>query len=239
MRWITIVLGLVVVAITTAAFWPRPAALFSETVPTPPPPSLDHASALVEAATLSALGCLPPALADPQTPEDEARRSRFIKSWERLHNYASLLSSQPDTQVPMPVKGIGVRQIADTWGAPRSGGRRHEGQDIFASRGTPIYSATEGYVWRMGQGQIAGLYLYVVGPGGRRYYYAHLDRFAPGLTEGQKVTPQTLLGTVGNTGNARTTPPHLHFGIYEKGCGYRAIDPLPLLVNRNWKQLGN
>lgn len=239
MRWTIVVLGLAIVMATTAAFWPRPAAPSSEPVPVIPPSSLNQASALVEAATLSALGCLPPTLANPQTPEEEARRSRFLTYWERLHNYASLLSSQPDTQIAMPVKGIGVRQIANTWGAPRSGGRRHEGQDIFASRGTPIYSATEGYVWRMGEGQIAGLYLYVVGPGGRRYYYAHLDRFAPGLAEGQKVTAQTLLGTVGNTGNARTTPPHLHFGIYEKGCGYRAIDPLPLLVNRDWKKWAN
>lgn len=235
MRWLTVVLGLIVLTLSTAALWPRSAPPSSVS----PQPPANQAAALVEAATLSALGCLPPTLANPQTPEEEARRSRFLAYWEQLHTYASLLSSQPNTRVPMPVKGIGVRQITDTWGAPRPGGRRHEGQDIFAPRGTPIYSSTEGYVWRMGHGQIAGLYLYVVGPGGRRYYYAHLDQFASGLAEGQKVTSQTLLGTVGNSGNARTTPPHLHFGIYEKGCGYQAMDPLPLLVNRDWKQIGN
>jgi len=157
--------------------------------------------------------------------------------WEPLSGYLRMHSLPPDEEILMPVHGVRVRQVADTFGAPRSGGRRHEGQDIFAPRGTPVYSATEGIVLRMGYGQLGGNYVYVLGPGGRRYYYAHLDAYAKGLEEGQEVRPDTLLGYVGNTGNARGTPPHLHFGVYGSRWrgDERVINPLVLLKDRDWK----
>ncbi|GIW38558.1 MAG: hypothetical protein KatS3mg075_039 [Meiothermus sp.] len=175
---------------------------------------------------------------EPRTEAERRERERWAAYRAKLQSYLALLPKEPDTRLAMPVQGARVRQVANTFGAPRSGWRTHEGQDIFAPRGTPVYSATRGFVWRIGQGQLGGLYVFVVGPGGWRYYYAHLDRYAPGLQEGQRVTPQTLLGYVGNTGNARTTPPHLHFGVYagsRRTCDYRVIDPLPLLVDRDWK----
>jgi murein DD-endopeptidase MepM/ murein hydrolase activator NlpD len=67
--------------------------------------------------------------------------------------------------------------------------------------------------------------VWVLGPGGQRHYYAHLDRYADIVT-GQRVRPGTILGYVGTTGNAAGTPPHLHYGIYEAGG---AINPYPLL----------
>jgi len=70
----------------------------------------------------------------------------------------------------------------------------------------------------------------VIGAGGRTYYYAHLEAYAPHLAEGDYVTTQTLLGYVGTTGNAAGTPPHLHFGVYESMRG--AMNPLPLLSDR-------
>jgi peptidoglycan LD-endopeptidase LytH len=154
--------------------------------------------------------------------------------WTAFDDYSRLTAMQPDKTILMPVRGVKVRRVADTFGAPRGGGRQHEGQDIFAPKGTPIYSATEGIVTRMGYGQLGGIYVYVLGPGGRRYYYAHLDKYAEGLEEGDLVTTQTRLGYVGNTGNARTTPPHLHFGIYGSWWSgdERVIDPLPILRDR-------
>lgn len=185
--------------------------------------------------------CNPPPLNRPAPrPGAERQEERWAQYWKRLQDYLQRLPKEPDTRLPMPVQGVRVRQVTDTFGAPRAGWRVHEGQDIFAPRGTPVYSATHGFVWRIGHGQRGGLYVFVVGPGGRRYYYAHLDRYAPGLKEGQRVTPQTLLGYVGNTGNARTTPPHLHFGVYSgsrRTCDYRVINPLPLMVDRDWKAL--
>lgn len=142
---------------------------------------------------------------------------------------AYLHFEEPDQQLAMPLKNMPVKQIKNTWHAPRSGNRLHEGQDIFAPQGTPVCSATEGYVIRIGENELGGKTVSVVGAGGRTYYYAHLDDYAPLLATGDYVTPATVLGYVGTTGNARGTPPHLHFGVYEQAG---AINPLPLLQGR-------
>src|SRR5262245_31139343 len=142
---------------------------------------------------------------------------------------ARLYSKTPDTRLSMPLKDVKKTQIANTWGAPRGDGRSHEGQDIFAPRGTPIYSATTGYVTKIGEDNLGGHAVSVIGDGGRKYYYAHLDSYAPNLEVGDYVTRQTVLGYVGSTGNADGTPPHLHFGIY---TATGATDPLPMLIDR-------
>jgi murein DD-endopeptidase MepM/ murein hydrolase activator NlpD len=137
------------------------------------------------------------------------------------------LSVRPaDTTLLMPVEGVSVGRVADTWHARRDRTRKHEGQDIFARKGTPVLSATEGVVVRVGQNRLGGNVVFVLGAGGRYYYYAHLDSYADGLETGQLVEAGQLLGLVGNSGNARGTPPHLHFGVYIAGG---AINPLPLL----------
>lgn len=163
--------------------------------------------------------------------EESGRRARYRVV---LPAYLAAVPSEPDPQIIMPVEGVRVAQVADTWGAARGGGRRHEGQDIFAPEGTPVRSATHGFVYRIGPARLGGNVVTVVGAGGRRYYYAHLSRFAD-IREGQAVTPDTVLGYVGSTGNAAGTPPHLHFGVYEgreHPCSWDALDPLPLLVDR-------
>jgi murein DD-endopeptidase MepM/ murein hydrolase activator NlpD len=149
---------------------------------------------------------------------------------------ASLYSKEPDRRIAMPLEEVSKRQIADTWGAPRGTGRRHEGQDIFAPRGTPVFSATSGFVYNIGENSLGGQTVSVIGAGGRLYYYAHLDKYAPGLEEGDRVTTRTVLGYVGTTGNAQGTPPHLHFGIY---TGTGAINPLPLLTDRPTPRVTN
>ena len=143
---------------------------------------------------------------------------------------AQLYTKDPDKKLAMPVKDVSTKQVANTWHAPRDGGRLHEGQDIFAPRGTPVLAATEGYVTRIGENALGGQTVSVIGAGGRYYYYAHLDSYAPHLAEGDYVTTQTVLGYVGTTGNAAGTPPHLHFGVYESTRG--AMNPLPLLNDR-------
>ncbi len=143
---------------------------------------------------------------------------------------AMLYVKEPDRELAMPVEGVRAKQVKDTWKASRSGGRLHEGQDIFAKRGTAVYAATHGYVTRIGESPLGGKTVFVLGRGGRSYYYAHLDAYASGLTVSDYVTPQTLLGFVGTTGNAAGTSPHLHFGIYTRGS---VIDPLPLLRDRS------
>lgn len=140
--------------------------------------------------------------------------------------YAIRLASMPVPEViNVPVRGVSRMRLRDTWQAARSGGRKHEGIDIFAPRGTPVHSATEGIVMRVGSNRLGGQVVWVLGPGGQRHYYAHLDRFAD-VSRGARVRPGTVLGYVGNTGNAAGTPPHLHYGIYDAGG---AINPYPVL----------
>lgn len=143
---------------------------------------------------------------------------------------AELRRMEPVTALPVPVYGVAVDDVADTWGAARSEGRTHEGVDIFAERGTPVFSATDGYVVRRNIGTRGGINVMVVGPAGHLYYYAHLDRIAEGIRVGTPITVDTTLGFVGDTGNASGTPPHLHFGIYPRR--FEAINPYPLLVER-------
>ena len=140
--------------------------------------------------------------------------------------YAMRLASLPTpVSLPVPVRGVEARALRDTWGGARGGGRKHEGIDIFAKRGTPVISSTEGVILRVGTNRLGGQVVWVLGPGGQRHYYAHLDRYAD-IENGQRVRPGTILGYVGTTGNAAGTPPHLHYGIYETGG---AINPYPLL----------
>lgn len=151
---------------------------------------------------------------------------------EQVVFYARIVklhTQEPDARLAMPLENISKRQIADTWQAPRGLDRKHEGQDIFAPRGTPILSATNGYVYRIGENNLGGQTVSVIGAGGRIYYYAHLDSYAPGLGVGDRVSTRTVLGYVGTSGNAQGTPPHLHFGVYTTTG---AINPLPLLTDR-------
>ena len=142
---------------------------------------------------------------------------------------ARLAARPPDARLLMPIAGAKIKHVSDTWGAPRPGGRVHRGQDIFAGKGTPVFSATVGYVVRVGRTPLGGKAVVIAGAGGRRYYYAHLDAFGPEIHIGKHVTPDTVIGFVGNTGNAVRTPPHLHFSVYSMTG---AVNPLPLLRDR-------
>lgn len=128
--------------------------------------------------------------------------------------------------LPVPVDGIEARGIADTFGAPRGRDRQHAGVDIFAARGTPVRSATLGIVVSVRDAGLGGRQVWVMGPGRERYYYAHLEDWFPGLGSGDVVRAGDEIGSVGDSGNASGTPPHLHFGIYGQDG---ARNPLPLL----------
>jgi murein DD-endopeptidase MepM/ murein hydrolase activator NlpD len=106
---------------------------------------------------------------------------------------AALYSKPPDQKLAMPVQGVSKSQVGDSWHVPREGDRLHEGQDIFAKRGTPVLSATDGYVVRIGENNLGGQTVSVLGAGGRVYYYAHLDSYAPNLSIGDHVTTETVL----------------------------------------------
>ena len=188
---------------------------------------------------LSLLLAVSPAapLCQPEPKESPAREAIWNARIAQLPALEKGLPARPDNILSVPVVGVLASDIADTWRAARGGGLLHAGQDIFAKRGTPVLSATAGTVWMIGGSVRGGTWVYVLGAGGRRYYYAHLTRVAPGLREGQKVTTTTVLGTVGTTGDAENTPPHLHFAVFGRPdrsgpCRFPAFNPLPLLRTR-------
>jgi murein DD-endopeptidase MepM/ murein hydrolase activator NlpD len=121
------------------------------------------------------------------------------------------------------VSGAGAASIQSGYGAARDAGRRrHEGVDIFAPRGTPVVAASDGFVVKVGENALGGRVVWLWDMSrGVTIYYAHLQEQL--VTTGAFVRAGDTLGTVGNTGNARTTAPHLHFGIYARGEG--ALDP--------------
>jgi murein DD-endopeptidase MepM/ murein hydrolase activator NlpD len=114
-----------------------------------------------------------------------------------------------------PVQGARTgRDFSNDWGYPRSGGRTHQGNDVFANRGTPVVAIQDGRVVRMNTQDrgLGGLTVTYRSSDGSEWYNAHLHTIAAGLTVGSSVSAGDTIGTVGNTGNARTTPPHLHLG---------------------------
>ncbi len=128
-----------------------------------------------------------------------------------------------------PVAGENKSAIRSVFGDPRDGGRRdHEGVDIFAPRGTAVLAVADGIVTNVAETKIGGRVVWqqdVVR--GVEYYYAHLE--SQNVRPGQHVRAGDVIGRVGNTGNARTTPPHLHFGVYRPGRV--AINPVPFIYD--------
>jgi murein DD-endopeptidase MepM/ murein hydrolase activator NlpD len=119
----------------------------------------------------------------------------------------------PTAHLLVPVQGIALKDLRSSFGAPRAHGS-HEGIDIAAPAGTPVFAVAEGVILGNRVTQIGGNVLWIMGGGRRLYYYAHLQELAPAMRMGRYVAAGELIGRVGNTGNAAATIPHLHFAIY-------------------------
>jgi len=154
--------------------------------------------------------------------------------------------SQPLPQVPslplpgpltVPVAGIRVGQLADTFTDSRSGGRLHDAIDIMAPAGTPVLAVDDGRVVKLFSSVAGGLTLYQFDPDSRYvYYYAHLLGYAPDIAEGRLLRRGERIGYVGTSGNASPLAPHLHFAVSVLGPERqwwkgRAINPYPLFVD--------
>ena len=140
----------------------------------------------------------------------------------------------------IPVQGVSANQLTDTFTQARAGGLRvHDAIDIMAPRGTPVLAAASGTVERLYTSAAGGLTIYIR-LDDRRFihYYAHLDSYAGGLTEGQRVNQGQVIGAVGFTGNANAAAPHLHFAVQlttEAAKWYEpstALNPYPMLARR-------
>jgi murein DD-endopeptidase MepM/ murein hydrolase activator NlpD len=121
--------------------------------------------------------------------------------------------------------------FADTYGAPRMTGtayqHTHEGTDIFGAYGSPVIAVSRGIVVRMGVAKLGGNKLWLKATDGTEYYYAHLSAFVAGFTDGTIVEAGDTIGFLGDSGNARGTPPHVHFEVHPGGGG--PVNPYPFL----------
>jgi peptidoglycan LD-endopeptidase LytH len=161
--------------------------------------------------------------------------SDVFRGWFAFQEYQAKMANQPaPKKLPIPVARVQLHTIFDTWGGARSEGRKHEGVDIFAPTGTPIYSATDGIIITVGLNRLGGKTVTIWGAGDRRYYYAHLSKYA-NITEQQIITRGTLIGYVGNSGDASSTPPHLHFGVYDQN--WKAMNPFSMLEEHGGREV--
>ena len=136
----------------------------------------------------------------------------------------------------IPVQGIAAAALHDTFNDARSEGRRHDAIDIMAPAGTRVLAVADGRIEKLFLSDRGGITLYQFNPDRTRaYYYAHLQRYADGIAEGQALRRGQVLGYVGATGNADPSAPHLHFAVFALGPEARwwegtALNPYPMLV---------
>lgn len=127
---------------------------------------------------------------------------------------------------------LGDVSFTNDWGAPRPVTGIHRGNDLFAETGTPLVAVADGTLFQVGVNTLGGNRLWLRDQAGTEYYYAHLSAFAPGAVNGAQVRAGEVIGFMGNSGQAITTPPHLHFEVHPGGGD--AINPYPYLVA--WQQ---
>jgi murein DD-endopeptidase MepM/ murein hydrolase activator NlpD len=146
---------------------------------------------------------------------------------------ADALDALRHRDLRVPIDGVNVESLKGSFDEHRSGsgGHVHDAADILAPRNTPIHAVENGTIGKLFLSKAGGNTIYEIDPSGRfAYYYAHLQRYADGLHEGQPVARGDVIGYVGTSGNAPPTVPHLHFAVYELGPERqwwhgRAIDP--------------
>lgn len=148
---------------------------------------------------------------------------------------ADAVASAVHGKLLVPVQGIKLANLSDTYDQPRGTQRHHEALDIMAPKGTPVLAAADGKVAKLFTSKPGGTTLYQFDPSEKyAYYYAHLDRYADGIQEGMIVKRGDVIGYVGVTGNSDPNAPHLHFAVFEltpekqwwKGT---PINPFPLM----------
>jgi murein DD-endopeptidase MepM/ murein hydrolase activator NlpD len=139
----------------------------------------------------------------------------------------------------LPVQGVDRAALRDNWSEPRGGGTRgHHAIDIMAPAGTPVLAAADGKIEKLFLSRLGGNTIYERSvDGGTVYYYAHLDRYAPALVEGQPVKAGQAIAVVGSTGDADPSAPHLHFEIHRMAPGEgwwqgEEMNPHPVLTGQ-------
>ncbi|MGI9642360.1 MAG: M23 family metallopeptidase, partial [Acidimicrobiia bacterium] len=168
------------------------------------------------------------------TPTTEPAETTTTEPAETTTTEPAATTTTTKPPAPPPVVTDGktcpvnaATSFSDSWGAPRSGGRTHKGVDMLAARNAPLVAIEEGYVTRTSNSSLGGISIYLTGVSGNRYYYAHLDALAPGISGGTSVSVGDLVGYNGSTGNAAYSAPHLHFQYAPPGSDW--VNPYPLV----------
>jgi len=160
-------------------------------------------------------------LADVDTPVLEERRQPAPVPMATLGGSTPTISAAPPEALThrkfeIPVEGVKPEQLVRSYDERRSGARSHEALDILAPRNTPVKAIEDGTVARLFESKAGGTTIYQFDPTEQFcYYYAHLERYADGLREGDKVKRGQVIGYVGTTGNAPKNTPHLHFAVFK------------------------
>jgi murein DD-endopeptidase MepM/ murein hydrolase activator NlpD len=178
----------------------------------------------------------PPSLSDaPRAIQDAAPRESADDRQDGLAG-----SSSDDAGLLIPVLGVVRDELRDNYDEDR-GGRAHGAIDILAPRDTPVLAVDDGTVVKLFESDTGGITLYQFDPTETFvYYYGHLERYAPGLSEGDPLERGDIIGYVGTSGNAPDDTPHLHFSIHRLGPKKRwwkgtPLNPLPVLRgDRSW-----
>jgi murein DD-endopeptidase MepM/ murein hydrolase activator NlpD len=198
---------------------------------------MHHALALAAALSLSAC-----TVAIGAAPENGAQgRGPMRIGRDTLHFADATPAAEPGSiasgaSLVIPVRGIRPEQLRDSYQDARSGGRTHNAIDIMAPQGSPVLAAADGVIHRLRTGGLGGITIYQIGEDGQTlFYYAHLERYAAGIREGQVVRRGEVIAYVGDTGNAGPGNYHLHFSVgrltsMERWWESENVNPYPLLA---------
>ncbi len=148
-------------------------------------------------------------------------------------NAAPIATAGHSLKLRLPIEGIEVESFKDGFAEARTG-HPHEAVDMLAPRNTPVHAVEDGTVAKLFVSKAGGNTIYEFDETNQfAYYYAHLERYAIGLREGDSIKKGQVIGYVGTSGNAPKNTPHLHFAVFELGPERqwwkgKAIDPYPL-----------
>jgi murein DD-endopeptidase MepM/ murein hydrolase activator NlpD len=202
--------------------------------PKPVTPETEEASAATAAPRVP-----PPTAAISSSPPSSAAPASVLSAKVAGFNGTSGTSgSLPSTRLRVPIDGEDIESFKGGFAETRGGTRPHEAVDMLAPRNTPVHAVENGTIAKLFTSKAGGLTIYQFDPSGRLcYYYAHLQRYADGLKDGQAVAQGDVIGYVGTSGNAPANTPHLHFAVFELNADKRwwqgkAIDPYRVFKDR-------
>jgi murein DD-endopeptidase MepM/ murein hydrolase activator NlpD len=204
-----------------------------------PPKPVTVESEEAPAAAISAPRVPPPTAAISSAPPSSAApASALTSAVAGLNGTSGTSGSLPSKRLRLPIDGEDIESFKGGFAETRGGTRPHEAVDMLAPRNTPVHAVENGTIAKLFTSKAGGLTIYQFDPGGHLcYYYAHLQRYADGVKEGQAVAQGDVIGYVGTSGNAPPNTPHLHFAVFELNADKhwwqgKAIDPYRVFKDR-------